>query len=121
MHRLAVVAERLLGEPFRVAALLGSLRPSVAVRMKGDACDAESFAALLEFRGAVTTADGLEIREQWAFSRKTTQNHFDVGAKMNHRETAGFLPGVGDGLVAPINILRLEMGNVALRTAEMPA
>ena len=31
MHRVAVVAERLLGEPFRVTALLGALRPSVAV------------------------------------------------------------------------------------------
>ena len=63
MHRLAVVAERLLREPFRVAALLGALRPSVAVGMKGDALDAESRAALLEFRGAVATADGLEIGE----------------------------------------------------------
>jgi AraC-like DNA-binding protein len=35
MNGLAVVAERLLCESFRVAALLGSLRPSVAVRMKG--------------------------------------------------------------------------------------
>ncbi len=43
-----------MGEPFRVAAMLGALRPSVAVRMKGNAFDSESFAALLEFRGAVT-------------------------------------------------------------------
>ena len=40
---------------------------------------------------------------------------------MNHGQTAGFLPGVGDGLVGPVNVLRLEIGDVGLRTAEMPA
>jgi hypothetical protein len=63
MHRLAVVAERLLREPFRVAALLGAFGPSVAVGMEGDPLNAESQTALFEFCGAVATADGLEIGE----------------------------------------------------------
>ena len=40
---------------------------------------------------------------------------------MNHRKTARFLPRVGDGLIRPLHILRLEVGNVTLRPAEMPA
>jgi len=40
---------------------------------------------------------------------------------MNHREAAGFLPGIGNGLVGPVNVVRLEVGNVGLRTAKMPA
>src|SRR5579862_4992802 len=99
MNGLAVVTKRLLGEPFRIAALLCALRPRVAIGMKRNALDAKSLAALFEFRGAVATADGLEIGEQRAFCRQTTQDGFDVGAKMNHRETAGLLAGVSDSLV----------------------
>jgi hypothetical protein len=40
---------------------------------------------------------------------------------MNHGETAGLLAGVGDGLVGPINVLRLEIGNVGMRPSKMPA
>ena len=40
---------------------------------------------------------------------------------MNHGQAAGFLPGIGDGLVGPVNVFRLEIGDVGLRTAEMPA
>jgi len=40
---------------------------------------------------------------------------------MNHGQAAGFLPRIGDGLVGPIYVLRFEIGDVALRSAEMPA
>lgn len=40
---------------------------------------------------------------------------------MNHGQTTGFLPVVSNGLVGPVNVLRLEIGDVGLRTAEMPA
>ena len=107
MHGLAVVPERLLGEPFRVAALLGALRPCVAVGVKGHTFDAKAHAALFEFRGTIATADGLEMGEQRAFCRQAAQDGFDVGAKMNHGKTASLLAGVGDGLIEPINVLRL--------------
>ena len=40
---------------------------------------------------------------------------------MNHGQAAGLLAGVSDGLVGPVNVFRLEVGNVGLRTAQMPA
>src|SRR5580658_653898 len=40
---------------------------------------------------------------------------------MNYGHAAGFLAGVADGLIVPVNILRLEISDVALRTAEQPA
>jgi len=40
---------------------------------------------------------------------------------MNHRQTAGLLPGVGNGAIRPINVSSVEVGDVGLRTAEMPA
>ena len=105
----------------RLADGLGTLRPSIAVGVKRHAFDAKPFASLLEFRGAVATANGLQIGKQRAGCRHLPQDGFDVRAKMNHGQTAGFLPGVGDGLVGPVNVLRLEIGDVGLRTAEMPA
>jgi hypothetical protein len=85
------------------------------------ALDAQSIASLLEFRGAVATANGLQVGKQRAGCRHLPQDGLNVRAKMNHGKTAGFLPGVSDGLVRPVNVLRLEIGDVGLRTAEMPA
>ena len=50
MHGLAVVTERFLREPFRIAALFGALRPRVAIGMQRDALEFETLAALLKFR-----------------------------------------------------------------------
>src|SRR5439155_19049053 len=40
---------------------------------------------------------------------------------MNHGQAAGFPSSVSDRLIRPVNVFRLEAGNVALRTAKMPA
>jgi hypothetical protein len=40
---------------------------------------------------------------------------------VNHGEASCFLARIGDCLVRLINIVRLEMSDVALRSAEMPA
>src|SRR5947208_17140855 len=40
---------------------------------------------------------------------------------MNHGQAAGFPSSVSDRLIGPVNVFRLEAGNVALRTAKMPA
>ena len=78
-------------------------------------------APLLEFRGAVATANGLQVGEQQPCRRQPAQHCLDFITKMNHRQTAGFLAGVGNGSVGPVNVFRLEIGDVGLRTAEMPA
>src|ERR1700722_4537669 len=121
MHGLAVVSECFLCEPLRVAAYLAPFRPGIPIRMKGDAFDAKSLTTLLELRGAVTGANCLQIWKQWACRVQTAQNRLDVRAEMNHDQTARFLSGVSDCLVGPVNVFRLEIGNVGLRAAQMPA
>src|SRR5439155_17413250 len=121
MHRLAVVTERFLREPFRIAALFGALRPRVAIGVKRDAFDAESITALLEFRGAVASANRLQIRKQRAGFGQTAQDGFNVSAEVDHRQASGFPPRVGDGSVRPVNVLRRQTCDVTLRSAEMPA
>ena len=115
------LSESFLRKPLRVAANFRSLRPSVAIGVQRNPVDSQPHTALVKLRGAVATTDGLQIGKQPAGCRHLPQNGFNVRAKMNHGQTAGFLPRVGDGLVGPVNVLRLEIGDVGLRTAEMPA
>src|SRR5208337_4905856 len=83
--------------------------------------DSQPQTTLVKLRGAVATANGLQVGKQRAGCWHLPQDGFNFRAKMNHGQTAGFLPVVSDGLVGPVNVLRLEIGDVSLRTAEMPA
>jgi len=121
MHRLAVVAQRLLCKPLRVAALLGAFGPGITVGMQRHTLDTKPPATLLELSRTVATPDGLQVGKQRAGVWQTAKNRLDLFAKVDHRETAGLLACVGDGSVAPINILRFQVGDVSLRAAEMPA
>src|SRR5512136_3410645 len=121
VNGLAVVSEGFLCKPLWVAARLRSLRPSVAVRVQRHALDTQSNASLLEFRGAVATANGLQVGKQRTICRQPAQNSRDFIGEMHHSQTAGLLSVVGDGLVGLVNVLRCEVGNVSLRAAEMPA
>src|ERR1700722_15310120 len=121
MHGFAVVSESFLREPLRVAARLGPLRPRIPIRVKGDAFDAQPLTTLLELRGAVAGANGCEIRKQRAGYVQATQNRLNIRSEVHHGEASGLLAGVGDGLVGPINVFRLEIRNVGLRATEMPA
>jgi hypothetical protein len=105
----------------RLPARFRTLRPSVAVRVQRHALDTQSIASLLEFRGPVATANGFEIRKQWAGCWHLPQEGFDVRAKMDHGQIAGFLPRIGDGLVGPVNVPRLEICDIGLITTEVPA
>ena len=49
MHGLAVVAQRFLSESFRVTALLGSLRPGVAIGVQGHPFDTASAAVYIRY------------------------------------------------------------------------
>ncbi len=50
MHRLGIVPQRLLREPFRVAALERALGPRIPIRMQRYAFDPQAIAPLLELR-----------------------------------------------------------------------
>ena len=121
MHGLAVVPQSLLGESFRVAACLGTFRPSVAVAVKRDAFDAKPTAALPEFRGAVARADGGQIWEQRTFGGQILEHIQGVRAQVNQNRHAGFLARGTDGVVVPIHVLAFQAGDVALAGAEVPA
>jgi len=95
--------------------------PSVAIGVQRNTVDSQAKTALVKLRGAVAAANGVKVGEQRAGCRHLPQEGFNVRSKMNHGKTAGFLPVVSDGLVGPVNVLRLEIGDVRLRTAEMPA
>ena len=121
MHGFAVVTESFLREPLRVAARLRPLHPSIAIGVQRNPIDSQPQTALMKLRGAVATANGLQVGKQRAGCRHLPQEGFNVRAEMNHGKTACFLPVVSDGLVEPVNVLRLEIGDVGLRTAKMPA
>ena len=72
MHRLGVVAEGLLGESLRVAALERSLGPSVAVGVQRYPFDSQALAALLEFRGPVAGANCCSHGVGQSQSKKST-------------------------------------------------
>ena len=88
MHRLAVVPQRLLGEPFRVAAGARPFRPRIAIGVQGDAGDAESAAALLEFGGPVASPHSAHVGEQWAGLGQSPQNLCDVVAEVDKGQFA---------------------------------
>ena len=69
--------------------------------------DVQSIASLLKFRGAVATANGFQAAIQRAICRHLPQEGFNVGAKLNHGQTASVLQRGGDDLVGPVNVLRL--------------
>src|SRR5882724_6966346 len=40
---------------------------------------------------------------------------------MDDGKTAGFFPGIGDGVILPVDVLGAQIGNISLRTAQVPA
>jgi hypothetical protein len=53
MHGLAVMAERFLREPFRIAALFGPFRPGITVTMQRYVHDPQPDAAALEILSTI--------------------------------------------------------------------
>ena len=88
--------------------------------MERNPLDAQPFTALFELRGTVARPNGLEIWKQRARGIQAMENCVDVRSEMNDRDAAGFLLGIADSLVGPVNVFRLKIGDVGLRTAEMP-
>ena len=81
----------------------------------------KSLTPLLELGGPVARANRLQVRKQESSRRQPTQNRLDVRAEVDHRETSGFLSGIGDRLIAPINVFAFQIRDVGLRATKMPA
>lgn len=105
----------------RLAAFTGAFRPGIAIRVQRHPLDVEPVAALSKFRGPVRRTHLAQIREQRPRRPEPAQDGFDFLAEMNERQAVGFPAGVADHAVGPVNVFRLQTGDVRLRAAQMPA
>jgi len=61
------------------------------------------------------------IRKQFAFGWQVFEQVQCFRAQVDNHRLAGFFAGETDGLARPVNILALQIGDVALTAAQMPA
>jgi hypothetical protein len=97
-----------------VAALLGSLRPSIPVRMKCDTMDAQANAAAFEFFGAMLFHPQGNLRQQKPLRWKRPEDGFHRRTEMNERRASGFAAGIRKDVIRPVNIFNRQMGHVGL-------
>ena len=120
MDRLAVVPQRFLREPFRIAHGFGALSPRVTIRMEGHALDAKTLDALPKLRGAIRSAHLRQIGKERAAAGEGFQDCLDLRAEMQPRDALGLAPEETDGVLLPIDVLRDKCGQIGLRGTEMP-
>jgi hypothetical protein len=107
MHGLAVVAQSLLRETFRITYGLCAFRPSVAVTVQCHADNAKLAATRRKFRGAVAGPHAGQIRKQRAFAGQVFEQIQRLAAQMHQHRHAGFLPGTlgSYGVVNQVSVL----------------
>ncbi len=113
------------GRSARVAGGLGPLGPRVAVAVQADAFDAEAAAAFAEFVGAVAGKPAAEMREERSFLGQGVEDVGDGLPESDLRRGLILAPfrlhaDVGDGPAGPVHVFGVEVGQVALRRAEVP-
>ena len=96
MHRLAVVAQRLLREAFRIPTGAGPFRPRISIRMQGHPFDAKSPTALLELRGPIAGPHGAQIGEERPLRRQLSQRHFHLRTEVQLGVSSGLSSLVAD-------------------------
>src|ERR1700722_16691128 len=109
MNRFAVLAQVFHRESFWHSCLLRPFRPCVTVAVQRDAFDFEADAPLMEFRGAVASANRAEIGEQRAVRWQRAQYLAGFLVKAQDGDGAGFLPCEADDSVLPINVLGFQI------------
>lgn len=121
MDGLGIVPEGFLGEALGVAAGLGPFCPRVPIRVKSHTGDPKGSATLLELGGPVATAHGAQVWEERSGHRQSSQD-FDHGVpQVNLRCGSRLSTQVADDRLIPIDVFRTQLGDVGLRTAEVPA
>jgi len=126
VDRLGVVTQRLLSEPFRVATFESTLRPGIAVRVKGHPFDLQSLAPLLKLGSSVARAHRAKIGKQWALLGASFKDLGDLLTESDQRRLYvaaprfEFLARVADGPLIPLYILGAEVRRVGLRGSSVP-
>ena len=73
MHRLAVMAQRLLRKTLRITGHLRPLGPRVTIGMERHAADAQPAAALLELRGAIARPHAAQVGKERSRGRQLAE------------------------------------------------
>src|SRR6266478_1966152 len=89
--------------------------------MERNANDAQADATLFEFSCSISTANFSDVREERPTLRQASQNCRNLISKMDDGEAACLFPGIGDGVILPVDILGVQIGDIGLRTAQVPA
>src|SRR5205823_10466129 len=121
MDGLAIVPERFLGEPFWVAAFSRALRPCVTIRVQTDTANPETLTTLFELGRPIPGTNLLHVGKQRTTDRQPPQDFRDFIPEMNNGQTASLLARIANCLLLPIDGFGIEIGNVALGTAQVPA
>src|SRR5437762_10865342 len=125
MHRLAVMTQRQLCEPFGITRRLCPLRPRIAIRMQRYTVNAQADTTLLEFRGPIARANRDEVGKQrpgLGQRRKDSLNLFaeaDLGWLLP--APARFHPNEANNPRLPIHVLGLQVCQIRLRRAQVPS
>ena len=85
MHRLGVVAQRLLREPLRETAFQRPLRPRIPIAVQRHPGNPQPVTPLLELRRPIPGAHGAEIRKQLPDRRTPFQDGLNVRAEPEQR------------------------------------
>lgn len=124
MDGLAVVPQRQLRESLRVAAGFGPFRPGVPVGMQADPVDSQAGAPLAKLSRAIGASHGDQVREERTRLGKPGEDLLHLGSEPDLR---GLLPAPPrlhpeetDHPGAPVDVLRVEMGEVGLGGAQVP-
>lgn len=125
VHGLAVVAQGQLREPFGIACHLGPFCLGIPVAMQGHAMNPQADASLLELRSPVARQPAPQVREQRPHLRQGCQDGLHLLTKSN---LWGLLVVPPTGLHAnkaddprrPVHVLGLQVGQVRLRSAQVP-
>ncbi len=111
----------LLRETFRIAALLCSFGPRIAVGVKGNALDVHPAANPGEFGGAVARVHRAQFWEKRPGSRQGSKHFLHLAAEVDHGHGPGLAPGKADNAGIPIHVFCSQKRDIGLRSSEHPA
>ena len=96
------------------------VRPTHSGRNGGKHPDLETIAELLEFGGPVARSNPSQIREQRPALGERTEDFCKFLVKPHDGNRTSLFPGKGNVVVFPINVFRVQKGEVRLGSPDVP-
>src|SRR3954468_19908099 len=88
--------------------------------MKGDSGHADHLASFAEIIGATRFVERLQTREEKSLGRQVFKDRFNRRPKADQGRRPCLFPSKGNNTIIPINVVTSEVGNISLRTAQVP-